>query len=203
MITLDNFENFVPYKILMRGEEYYDTDAVSELEETSPGEWTATVEGTDDYNVEISMNGKEVESWYCDCPYDGEICKHVVAALLAIRDNNKRVSRSAFSKMRIVTKEEEVVQPNVDIKQLLSFISPQEISTFISEYASTNPEFKAAFLKRFISRNRLRHQREKIIEWKSKRFLIVSVTVKSLVIIIVIMITVVIGKLFSIKWIFI
>ena len=82
MITLDNFENFVPYKILMRGEEYYDTDAVSELEETSPGEWTATVEGTDDYNVEISMNGKEVESWYCDCPYDGEICKHVVAALL-------------------------------------------------------------------------------------------------------------------------
>ena len=24
MITLDNFENFVPYKILMRGEEYYD-----------------------------------------------------------------------------------------------------------------------------------------------------------------------------------
>jgi len=150
MITLDNFENFVPYKILMRGEEYYDTDAVSELEETSPGEWTATVEGTDDYNVEISMNGKEVESWYCDCPYDGEICKHVVAALLAIRDNNKRVSRSAFSKMRIVTKEEEVVQPDVDIKQLLSFISPQEISTFISEYASTNPEFKAALLKRFI-----------------------------------------------------
>ena len=150
MITLDNFENFVPYKILMRGEEYYDTDAVSELEETSPGEWTATVEGTDDYNVEISMNGKEVEFWCCDCPYDGEICKHVVAALLAIRDNNKRVSRSAFSKMRIVTKEEEVVQPDVDIKKLLSFISPQEISTFINEYASTNPEFKAAFLKRFI-----------------------------------------------------
>ena len=96
MITLDNFESCVPYRILVRGEEYYDTDAVSELEETSPGEWTATVEGTDDYNVEISMNGKEVESWYCDCPYDGEICKHVVAALLAIRDNNKRVSRSIF-----------------------------------------------------------------------------------------------------------
>ena len=150
MITLDNFENFVPYKIWMRGEEYYETDAVSELEEISPGEWTATVEGTDDYNVEISMDGNEIESWYCDCPCDGEICKHVVAALLAIRDNNKRVSRSAFSKMRIVTKEEEVVQPDVDIKQLLSFISPQEISTFISEYASTNPEFKAALLKRFI-----------------------------------------------------
>ena len=55
-----------------------------------PGEWTATVEGTDDYNVEISMDGNEIESWYCDCPYEGEICKHVVATLLAIRDNRKR-----------------------------------------------------------------------------------------------------------------
>ena len=64
MITLDNFEDFVPYKIWMRGEEYYETDAVSELEEISPGEWTATVEGTDDYNVEISMDGNEIESWY-------------------------------------------------------------------------------------------------------------------------------------------
>ena len=36
MITLDNFEDFVPYKIWMRGEEYYETDAVSELEEISP-----------------------------------------------------------------------------------------------------------------------------------------------------------------------
>lgn len=151
MITLDNFEDFVPYKIWMRGEEYYETDAVSELEEISPGEWTATVEGTDDYNVEISMDGNEIESWYCDCPYDGEICKHVVAALLAIRDNNKRVRRSAFSKMRIVTKEEEVVQPDVDIKQLLSFINPQELSKFISEYASTNSEFKIALLNYFNS----------------------------------------------------
>ena len=53
MITLGNFENFVPYKMLMCGEEYYDTDTVSELEEISPSECTATVEGTDDYNVEI------------------------------------------------------------------------------------------------------------------------------------------------------
>ncbi len=52
--------------------------------------------------------------------------------------------------MRIVKKEEEVVLPDVDIKQLLSFINPQELSTFISEYASTNLEFKAALLKRFI-----------------------------------------------------
>ena len=101
MIALDNFESCVPYRILLRGEEYYEIGAVSELEEDSPGEWTATVEGTENYSVEISMDGKEIKSWYCDCPYDGEICKHVVATLLAIRDNEKKVNRSAFSKMKV------------------------------------------------------------------------------------------------------
>lgn len=152
MITLDNFENFVPYKILTRGEEYYDNDAVSELEETSPGEWTATVEGTDEYNVEISMNGKNVESWYCDCPYDGEICKHVVAVLLTIRDKKRKSRSSASSKKTIVIKEEKPVQPDADIQRLLSFVKPQELSRYISEYASTNPEFKAGLLNHFIAK---------------------------------------------------
>ena len=144
MITLDNFEDFVPYKIWMRGEEYYETDAVSELEEISPGEWTATVEGTDDYNVEISMDGNEIESWYCDCPYDGGICKHWVASLFAIRDYSEKVSLSVFSKMSVLEDDgdeemdvEESVDleriedtvlyspVDVDLQQCLSFIKPQ------------------------------------------------------------------------------
>ena len=31
MITLDNFEAIVPFKILMRGQEYYELGAVSDL----------------------------------------------------------------------------------------------------------------------------------------------------------------------------
>ena len=62
MITLDNFEDFVPYKIWMRGKSIMKQTLFPELEEISPGEWTATVEGTDDYNVEISMDGNEIES---------------------------------------------------------------------------------------------------------------------------------------------
>ncbi|MFS2709724.1 SWIM zinc finger family protein [Bacteroides xylanisolvens] len=171
MITLDNFESCVPYRILVRGEEYYETGAVSELEEDSPGEWTATVEGTVNYNVEISMDGKEIETWYCDCPYDGEICKHVVATLLAIRDNEKKVSRSAFSKMKAKVEEAVVLeetkeavkacQPYVEIGQLLSFVKPQELSQFIYEYASMHPEFKTALLNRFIAKELSVTSREK------------------------------------------
>ena len=152
MIALDNFESCVPYRILVRGEEYYETGAVSELEEDSPGEWTATVEGTENYSVEISMDGKEIESWYCDCPYDGEICKHVVATLLAIRDNEKKVNRSAFSKMKVEVEEAVVIDETVDMQQLLSFVNPQELSQFIYEYASMHPEFKTALLTRFMAK---------------------------------------------------
>ena len=161
MIALDNFESFVPYRILARGEEYYEIGAVSELEEDSPGEWTATVEGTENYSVEISMDGKEIESWYCDCPYDGEICKHVVATLLAIRDNEKKVNRSAFSKMKVEVEEAVVIDETVDIQQLLSFANPQELSQFIYEYASMHSEFKTALLNRFMAKELSATSKEK------------------------------------------
>ena len=161
MIALDNFESCVPYRILVRGEEYYETGAVSELEEDSPGEWTATVEGTESYSVEISMDGKEIESWYCDCPYDGEICKHVVATLLAIRDNEKKVNRSAFSKMKVEVEEAVVIDETVDIQQLLSFVNPQELSQFIYEYASMHPEFKTVLLNRFMAKELSATSKEK------------------------------------------
>lgn len=161
MITLNNFESFVPYQILERGEDYYETGAVSELEETSPEEWTATVEGTDTYNVEISLAGEEIESWYCDCPYDGEICKHVVATLLAIREDKEKENKSAFSKMSPKAAEEKTIQLDADTQQLLSFTNPQELSQFVCEYASTHPEFKTAFWNRFITKELSAPSKEK------------------------------------------
>lgn len=105
MIILDNFEDFVFYKIWMCGEEYYEIDVVFELEEILFGEWIVIVEGIDDYNVEIFMDGNEIEFWYCDCLYDGEICKYVVVILLVICDNRKKVGNSIFLKMKIKVEE--------------------------------------------------------------------------------------------------
>jgi hypothetical protein len=63
---------------------------VDNVEHNYPDTWTAEVEGSDLYTVEIKLNNGEIVSWECDCPYDyGDICKHVVAVLLYIRDNKK------------------------------------------------------------------------------------------------------------------
>ena len=50
-ITLDNFENYVPSKILFRGEAYYDGGAVMNLEETD-GVWIFLVYGVDGIELE-------------------------------------------------------------------------------------------------------------------------------------------------------
>lgn len=149
MITLDNFESFVPYKILQRGQEYYEMGTVSHLVETYPGKWEAIVEGTENYSVEVSIENGELDYWDCDCPYDGEICKHVVATLLAIRNNNAKVKRSAFA---ILPAEpalpvEEVIILAAETDKLLSLVQPQELTKFVYEYASQNKDFREKLLK--------------------------------------------------------
>ena len=83
-ITLDNFQAFVPSRIYWRGEEYHAGGAVTNLRKTSGGEWHAKVAGINDYNVHVTIHGNGGLSWSCDCPYNGTMCKHVVATLLAI-----------------------------------------------------------------------------------------------------------------------
>ena len=135
-----------------------------------------------------------------DCPYDGEICKHVIATLLAIRDNEKKVNRSAFSKMKVEVEEAVVIDETVDIQQLLSFVNPQELSQFIYEYATMHPEFKTALLNRFMAKELSATSKEKDYRVEIQKVFNDSYYNKSLVIIIVMMILTVIGKLFSIGW---
>jgi len=112
MMTLSNFENFVPPHIWMRGEEYFESGAVTELEETESGKWIAQVEGTKDYEVEVSIEGKEIVYWDCDCPYDGDICKHIVAVILAIRENKSKEKRFLSANENICKYAEENVGRN-------------------------------------------------------------------------------------------
>ena len=90
MLTLDNFETQLPDVIVQRGMDYYEGGNVVDLEETGDHTWTATVEGTDTYSVEITMGkGNTITDYFCDCPYDGATCKHVVAVLFTLRDEIK------------------------------------------------------------------------------------------------------------------
>nr|WP_207213391.1 hypothetical protein [Parabacteroides goldsteinii] len=73
MMTLSNFEYYVLPRIWERGVAYYRQGAVESLEEEFPDEWNATVRGTEEYTVEITLEDDKIMDYFCDCPYDGDI----------------------------------------------------------------------------------------------------------------------------------
>ncbi len=89
---LSDFEKEVNPVILKRGLEYFDQQAVDDLEETFKGEWSATVHGNDDYSVKVKLNNRQrITHVHCDCPFDGgEICKHLTAVFFAIRETKTK-----------------------------------------------------------------------------------------------------------------
>ncbi|WP_051650071.1 DEAD/DEAH box helicase [Selenomonas sp. AB3002] len=79
---------------LSRGKSYYKQGRVFELESEGEQAYSAVVKGTRKYrvSVELSEDGSEVYDWHCNCPIGDEedACKHVVATLFAIREEQKK-----------------------------------------------------------------------------------------------------------------
>lgn len=84
-LTFMNFKQVIPAKILTRGYDYFSMERVTDLSMEDEGIWTAEVEGTEAYDVQISLGPKQELTCVCTCPYEfGEQCKHVAAVLYAI-----------------------------------------------------------------------------------------------------------------------
>ncbi len=102
------------------------------------GQWFAIVEGTDDYEVDVRLGtNNEVVSYSCNCPYDGEICKHIVAALYQIRDEAPTTETSKKSKEQ------------VPWKNTISIIPEDELRKFLKEYAAKKADFRNVLMIRF------------------------------------------------------
>lgn len=88
-LTLNNFEQLINEKIVKRGRNYFNNGYVTDVEETEEGEFEIIVQGSDTYSVNLTIAGEVVTDFYCDCPYDGgPLCKHIVAALFYLQEDN-------------------------------------------------------------------------------------------------------------------
>jgi predicted HAD superfamily Cof-like phosphohydrolase len=134
MLTLKNFEIQLDQTILKRGKQYYENDAVTDLEETGKNIWQAEVMGSTTYTVEIKLiNKNKIEEYSCDCPYDGDTCKHVVAVLFLLKEE--------LENTYIQAKQPE----KPDFKKLLQKINLEEYQEFILAHAAKDKNFKSAF----------------------------------------------------------
>lgn len=132
--TIQNFDKWIDRATLKKGEQYFANGAVLEVEENN-GNWTAGVEGTEMYTVNVSLiKDGEIDEYVCDCPHDADICKHIAAAFFAIlQEIKERVKTPLKSKNK---------KP---FDELLSKITAEEYRSFIKEYSARHKDFKTSF----------------------------------------------------------
>jgi hypothetical protein len=142
MFPLDNFEPHIDAKILARGIAYHQDQAVDNLEETSPGKWAAVVSGSANYEVDVQVKDKAVINWQCDCPYDGPICKHVVAVLFTLREE-----------MPADTKKKKRKNRKMGFEDILLKLDIEELRAFIRHQKKQEREFGEQFMLFFADKN--------------------------------------------------
>lgn len=93
--SIESFLNSFPSQSRRRGKHYYADGAVVEVSCLEQDvRYGAVVRGSEDYQVEVDYD--PVDGWYaeCTCPEEYE-CKHIYAAVLALRVNAARLSAPA------------------------------------------------------------------------------------------------------------
>ncbi|WP_299881635.1 SWIM zinc finger domain-containing protein [uncultured Cocleimonas sp.] len=168
-MNLDDFESDINPTIMKRGEDYFNKGLVEDLNEFHAGLWEASIEGTEIYEVEVMLGGwnhNSIRQWYCSCPYNGPICKHVVATLLSIRNNDVKTTSNVIAlKAKQPTREEQ-------LEAIIAEISPdkaKKIKATLNSQSDIGKKLTAtnyrtrfhAIIKKYSSRGMIDYQSAK------------------------------------------
>ena len=183
-MTLDDFEQFVSPVILERGLDYYKNDCVLDIEETESGLWTAEVEGTEIYLVEVSLENRDIIEWQCDCPFEGDVCKHAVAVFYALIDEFSKRKKSGNKKNKESKKNDlEIIFKQATKEELREFIKSQFPrihglrNSFIAYFADkVEGSPKQKYKNTIINIIRSCQDRHGFIDYRSARVLEISLT---------------------------
>lgn len=87
LLDISKLNNLFETPIIERGNEYFYSGRITGVKEKSPTEYSAIAKGTEEYQVDISLEEKDIKEAKCTCPYfksEGKMCKHIYATLRAI-----------------------------------------------------------------------------------------------------------------------
>lgn len=90
------------------GEGIYLGHEIDHIEKTEEG-FKAIAHGTDDYDVEIKLNGRDIPEMSCDCHYArivGSNCKHMAALMFAITGMQEKAETETASDPVTITFED-------------------------------------------------------------------------------------------------
>lgn len=133
-MNLYDFVDHIPNRILDRGYEYWlDGRVVVESEREST--YHLTAEGSETYELLITLSGIDIVDSSCDCPYTKGHCKHEVAVYFLLR-------------------EKVAVPSNRNVRQQLQKLTKQQLVNLLVGLAN-DPELYPRIARSFdTSRNR-------------------------------------------------
>ncbi len=141
-ISVQNFESTLDPRIVARGEEYFHDEAVHGLKQIKDDRWGASVEGTEVYKVSVSLKDAVVVDYSCSCPYDlGPVCKHVVAVLFAIREEQNDGGRHPKNQKVSMKKNARKEPAEETFEKIVSGMSREDLNSILVDYAGRDPEF--------------------------------------------------------------
>lgn len=137
-MSIQSFVDQIPPVILSRARSYVHDGSILDITAGDSGEWTAEIEGNYGiYNVIIETDEEgEVDYYSCDCPFEGDLCKHVGAVALTILENEEIMD----------------LEPEENNwKELIKAAKLEELKTFMLDFGKQNRDFrhqiKLAFTK--------------------------------------------------------
>lgn len=150
-MNLADFESKIEKRILERGRGYFDNGLVDEGEELDSGQWSFRVSGSHEYAVRVKMKNGEITESSCTCPYDmGPVCKHEVAAYLALRDVLSSSQESTNDRAGKGGREEGKETVREKLQKVVSKLGESELREFIIEQALKNAELKRMLLSKYV-----------------------------------------------------
>lgn len=142
---ISNFLSDVDRRIYARGVKYHRDGKVEKLRKRE-NHYTAQVMGSDwePYTVDILMgDGDVVRDWNCTCPYDGgDVCKHVVAALLAIDESDDETTQGPKKPKK--RKLQAGDGPAVPLEVLVKQAKKETLAELVLDYSQRDDGFRAA-----------------------------------------------------------
>ena len=143
-----NWERLFSARILERGYDYYLCNAVKNMEVTEDS-ITADVLGTENYQVEITLEEGEILDMYCSCPYaeDGKNCKHMAAVLYEWTEGDDQgiyPDREELTTKKSGAKEE--------IRKLIQETEPEIVEEFLADLLMQDEQLMLRF-KRTAGKN--------------------------------------------------
>ncbi len=138
---MSDWKDLFQEHILDCGESYYFDGAVLELHKTEHG-YHGVVEGTEDYEVDIEMEGGRICEMYCSCPYaeGGNNCKHMAAVLFEIEEQSEE---------DILTEETCQDDQEQEVEEIIERIPEEELRSFVKEIAAQNSEIRNILMTRY------------------------------------------------------